>query len=76
MAANLCQAEFTVAAAKGVAKRDTGSVALCCASALMLCAHAWRVAAGSWPPNEKGLIVDVDRLDIDTHQFAARARES
>lgn len=42
----------------------------------MLCAHAWHAAAGSWVTNEKDVIVDVGRLVIDTHDFAARAADA
>lgn len=74
---NLWQAGFLVdAAGKGTAKQDIAYVLLCCSTALMLCAHAWHAAAGSWPTNEKGLVVDVGLLDIDSHDFAARAAQS
>lgn len=71
---NLWQAGFLVdAARKGLPKGDSAYVMLCCSSALMLCAHAWHAMAGSWPTNEKGLVVDVARLDLDSHDFSARA---
>lgn len=71
---NLWQAGFLLeSAAKGIPKQDITYVMLCCSTALMLCAHAWHAAAGSWPTNEKGLVVDVNRLDLDTHDFAPRA---
>lgn len=74
---NVWQAGFLVdAARKGTPKQDIGYVMLCCSTALMLCAHAWHATAGSWPTNEKGLVVDVARLDLDTHDFAARAAQS
>ncbi|WP_286958786.1 MULTISPECIES: nucleotidyltransferase domain-containing protein [Micrococcales] len=71
---NLWQAGFLVdAARKGLPKDDSAYVMLCCSTALMLCAHAWHATAGSWVTNEKGIIVDVARLDLDTHDFATRA---
>ena len=71
---NLWQAGFLVdAARKGLPKGDSAYVMLCCSSALMVCAHAWHAQAGSWPTNEKGLVVDVARLDLDSHDFSARA---
>ncbi|MFC6397009.1 nucleotidyltransferase domain-containing protein [Luteococcus sanguinis] len=71
---NLWQAGFLVdAARKGLPKDDSAYVMLCCSAALMLCAHAWHATAGSWVTNEKGIVVDVARLDLDTHDFAARA---
>lgn len=77
MVGNLWQAGFHAGAAvKGIAKQDSAYVMLCCSSALMLCAHAWHAAAGRWPTNEKGLVVDVAGLDIDTHDFARRATEA
>lgn len=70
----LWQADFHVQAArKGIPKSDIAYVHLCCTSALMLCAHAWHAAAGQWPTNEKGLVVDVHGLEIDTHDFTAQA---
>lgn len=77
MVNNLWQADFHVqAAAKGIAKNDIAYVQLCCTSALMLCAHAWHAAAGQWATNEKGLVVDVATLDIDSHDFSTRAAEA
>ncbi|XVX19168.1 nucleotidyltransferase domain-containing protein [Actinomycetota bacterium] len=74
MMANLWQAGFLIDAAhKGLPKNDAAYVMLCCSTALMVCAHAWHAAAGSWPTNEKGLVVDVAGLDIDTHNFAQTA---
>lgn len=74
MIENLWQAGFYVdAARKGIPKLDVGYIALCCSTALMLCAHAWHASAGSWVTNEKGAIVDVQRLPTDSHDFAARA---
>jgi hypothetical protein len=70
---NVWQAGFLVdAAGKGIPRGDITYVTLCCSTALMLCAHAWHAAAGSWATNEKGLVVDVDRLGLDTGSFAAR----
>lgn len=74
MVNNLWQADFLVQSArKGIPKHDITYVQLCCASALMLCAHAWHAAAGQWATNEKGIVVDVARLDMETHGFAAKA---
>lgn len=74
MVANLWQAGFLVQAArKGIAKQDIAYVQLCCSQALMLCAHAWHAAAGQWPTNEKGLVVDVAGLPLETHGFTTRA---
>lgn len=74
---NLWQADFYVqAAAKGIPKNDIAYIQLCCTSALMLCAHAWHAAAGQWATNEKGLVVDVASLTIDTHNFSALASEA
>lgn len=71
---NLWQAGFLVdAARKGIPKLDVGYVDLCCSTALMLCAHAWHASAGSWVTNEKGVIVDVERLPVDSNEFASRA---
>ena len=71
---NLWQAGFFVdAARKGIPKLDVGHVALCCSTALLLCAHAWHASAGSWVTNEKGAIVDAQLLPIDSHEFAPRA---
>lgn len=71
---NLWQTGFLVdAARKGLPKNDSAYVMLCCSTALMLCAHAWHATAGSWPNNEKGLVVDVARLNLNTHNFATRA---
>lgn len=73
-AENLAQADFLIGgAAKAVAKHDPAYIALCCATALMHCAHAWHAAAGVWVLNEKGLIPDVARLDRETGGFAQQA---
>lgn len=72
-------AEFLAAGAvKGSARPDVGYVQMCCASALMRCAHAWHAAAGSWVTNEKGLIPSVASLDVhgkgmDAAEFADQA---
>lgn len=77
MIGNLWQAEFLVdSARKGIPKLDVGYVALCCSSALMLCAHAWHASAGSWVTNEKGAIVDVQRLPVESHDFTPRAADA
>lgn len=71
---DLWQAGFLVdAARKGVPKDDLTYVLLCCTGALMRCAHAWHAAAGVWATNEKGIVVDVARLGLDTVDFTARA---
>lgn len=77
MIANLWQAEFHVeAAGKGLPRQDVAYVMLCCTSALMICAHAWHAAAGRWVTNEKGLVVDVATLPIQTHDFSSRAEQA
>jgi hypothetical protein len=77
LTANLWQATFLLeAAGKGIPKEDVAYVVLCCSTALMLCAHAWHATAGSWPTNEKGLVVDVVDLDLDTRNFTARAGQA
>lgn len=77
MVENLWQADFHVqAATKGIPKKDIAYIQLCCTSALMLCAHAWHAAAGQWVTNEKGLVVDVAALDIDTRDFSTLAGEA
>lgn len=63
MIENLWSAEFLAAgAAKGVAKGDVAFVQMAAAAALMLAAHAWHAAAGSWVTNEKGLVPSVADL--------------
>lgn len=64
MIENLWSAEFLAAgAAKGAAREDVAYVQMGCAAALMLAAHAWHAAAGSWVTNEKGLVPSVAGLD-------------
>lgn len=71
----LWSAEFLVAgASKGVSGGDVAYVQMCCATAVMWCAHAWHAAAGAWVTNEKNLVPAVAGLSIDTHGFAQRAR--
>lgn len=73
--ANTWQAGFLLdSAAKGVRRGDSAFVALCCASAAMVCAHAWHAAAEVWVTNEKGLVPGVDRLDLDTGSFTSDVR--
>lgn len=77
MIGNLWQADFLLEAAeKGIPKQDIAYVMLCCSTALMLCAHAWHATAGNWPTNEKGVVVDVALLDLDTGDFATNARRA
>ncbi|MFE5776122.1 nucleotidyltransferase domain-containing protein [Brachybacterium sp. NPDC056505] len=73
---HLVNAEFLLGgAAKAAVRVDVGYIELCCACALLWCAHAWCAEAGAWVTNEKGLIPGVEHLPIDTHGFAARATE-
>lgn len=77
MLENLWLADFHAkAAAKGIPRQDITYVLLCCTSALMMCGHAWHAAAGRWPTNEKGLLPGVAALDIDSHDFTARAADA
>ncbi|WP_422116639.1 nucleotidyltransferase domain-containing protein [Brachybacterium sp. UNK5269] len=70
----LWSAEFVVAGARKVAGRgDLAYLQLCCATALMWCAHAWHAEAGAWVTNEKGLVPAVARLPMDTLDFSQRA---
>ena len=75
MIANLWQAGFLLdAAGKGVARGDVAYVALCCATAAMICAHAWHAAAGVWVLNEKDLVPAVSRLGLDSGTFGEDVR--
>lgn len=72
---NLWSASFVVAGArKGAEGDDVAYVQLCCATALMWCAHAWHAAAGVWVTNEKNLVPAVAGLPIDTQDFAHEAQ--
>lgn len=73
---HLVNAEFLLGgAAKAAVRGDVAYIELCCACALMWCAHAWCAEARVWVTNEKGLIPGVEHLSIDTHGFTARATE-
>ena len=63
-------------ASKGVERRDTTYVALCLARALMITAHAFHARAGAWVLNEKDLIPNVARLDLDSRSFSSRAADA
>lgn len=63
------------AAAKGAARGDAVYVALCASHAVLLIAHAWHAAARTWVTNEKGLVVDVARLPVESDGFAERAAQ-
>lgn len=39
----------------------------------MFLAHGWHAMAGQWVTNEKGLIPNVDRLPLETHNFSTTA---
>jgi len=74
MLRNLWQVDFLLdGAAKGAKRGDASYVALCAAHAVLLLAHAWHAVAGEWATNEKGLVLDVDRLGIETNGFTASA---
>ncbi|MGO1975604.1 nucleotidyltransferase domain-containing protein [Brachybacterium tyrofermentans] len=67
-------AEFLVGgAAKVTGRGDVAYLQLCCATALMWCAHAWHADAGAWVTTEKGLVPAVARLPLETQDFASRA---
>lgn len=71
---NLWQVDFLLnAAVKGAKAGDVAYVSLCGATTTMLTAHAWHAVAGQWVTNEKGLVPNVARLDIDAHGFSAAA---
>ncbi len=74
MLGNTWQVDFLLdGAAKGAKKGDTSYVALCAAHAVMLLAHAWHAAAGEWVTNEKGLVLNVAQLGIETFGFTTSA---
>lgn len=50
-------------------------MALCASHAVLLIAHAWHAAARAWVTNEKGLVVDVARLPVESDGFAERAAQ-
>lgn len=63
---NLWSAQFLAeGAAKGAAKGDVAFVQMTCSAALMLAAHAWHAAAGSWVTTEKGLVPSVAGLELE-----------
>lgn len=71
---NLWQVDFLLdGAVKGAKADDVAYVTLCGTTATMLLAHAWHAMAGHWVTNEKGLVPNVARLDIDTRGFSAAA---
>lgn len=71
---NLWQVDFLLdGAAKGAKRGDVAYVALCASHAVMLIAHAWHAAAGEWAVNEKGLVLNVARLAIDSRGFTGSA---
>jgi Nucleotidyltransferase domain len=73
----LWEAPFLLGCArKGVERRDTAYVAICLARALMLTAHGFHARAGAWALNEKDLIPNVARLDIDSRGFSRRAADA
>lgn len=66
----LWHADFLLdGAEKAVPRSDAAFVALCCAAAAMVCAHAWHAAAGVWVLNEKDLVPAVGRLPLDAGPF-------
>lgn len=72
---HLENAEFLMGgAAKVTGRGDLAYLQVCCATALMWCAHAWHAEAGVWVTNEKGVVPQVARLPLDTRDFAERAR--
>ena len=71
MVKGLWQVDFLLdGALKGAKRGDVTYVALCATHAIMLVAHAWHAVAGEWAINEKGLVLNVDTLDIDSHGFS------
>jgi predicted nucleotidyltransferase len=73
----LWEAPFLVGCArKGIKRLDTAYVAICLARALMLTAHGFHARAGVWAINEKDLIPNVARLDLDSRGFSRRAADA
>jgi len=71
MLGGLWQVDFLLdGALKGAKRGDVAYVTLCATHAIMLVAHAWHAAAGEWAINEKGLVLNVATLDIDSHGFS------
>lgn len=67
---NLWQVDFLLdGAMKGAKRGDAVYVALCASHAALIAAHGWHAAARQWATNEKGLVTNVARLDLDTHGF-------
>lgn len=67
---NLWQVDFLLdGAGKGAKRGDAVYVALCASHATLLLAHAWHAAAREWVTNEKGLVINVANLDIDSRGF-------
>ncbi|MGW9114406.1 hypothetical protein [Microbacterium sp. NPDC055683] len=46
---------------------------MCCTHAALLIAHGWHAVAGAWVVNEKGTVLDAERLLLETHGFSAAA---
>ena len=71
--ANMWQVDFLLdAALKGANQADAAYVALAGSTAAMVIAHGWHALACQWVTNEKGLIPNVARLDVDTKEFSSR----
>ncbi|QIG40415.1 nucleotidyltransferase domain-containing protein [Microbacterium sp. 4R-513] len=71
---NLWQVDFLLDnAEKGARSTDVAYVALCLTTTAMRIAHAWHAVAGQWVVNEKGLVPNVARLNIDTGDFCETA---
>lgn len=67
---NLWQVDFLLnGAVKGAKRGDAVYVALCASHAVLLVAHAWHAAAREWVTNEKGLVLNVANLGIDSRGF-------
>lgn len=68
---NAWQADFLLdAAEKGARAMDVAYVALCLSTASMLLAHGWHAFARNWVTNEKGMVLGVARLPIDSRGFS------
>lgn len=77
MVENLWQADFLVAnARKGIRKGDVAYVALCCSTAVLLCAHAWHAADGSWVTHARGAVPDLERCSPAAVEFGRQAQET
>jgi predicted nucleotidyltransferase len=76
MLRNLWQVDFLLdGATKGAKRGDVAYVALCATTAVMLIAHGWHAAVGAWVTNEKGLVLDVAGLDIESRGFSEAAAD-